>query len=198
MSAKRILHVVEDLRIGGLEKVLASIVLNLDRSKFIPQVWCLAHGGEIADELIQKGVKVKILGMSSYYNPIKIIKLSRYLRKSKIDIIHTHGYFASTFGRFAAILARTPAIIAHIHTSCFGFKKRNILIEKFLSYYTDKIVCVSKSTKEFVEKIERINKNKICLIYNGSEINNENLEETQIDRTQFTFTGNDFVIITVA
>ena len=169
MRKKKVLHIVEDLRIGGLERVLASIVLNLDRSKFIPQVWCLAQGGEIADDLIRAGVNVKILGMNSYYNPLNIIKLSNYLRKSKIDIIHTHGYFASTFGRLAAILAGTPVIITHIHTTYYGFKKRNILIERLLSFFTDKIVCVSKSTKEFVEKIERIDKNKTCLIYNGTE-----------------------------
>ncbi len=198
MSPKKVLHIVEDLRIGGLERVLASIVLNLDRSKFIPQVWCLAQGGEIADDLIRAGVKVKILGMSSYYNPLKIIKLSNYLRKSKINIIHTHGYFASTFGRLAAILARTPIIITHIHTTYFGFKKRNILIERFLSYFTDKIVCVSRSTREFVEKIERIDNNKTCLIYNGTETTIKDLVKTHIDRASLSFTADDFVIITVA
>jgi glycosyltransferase involved in cell wall biosynthesis len=198
MSLKRILHIVEDLRIGGLERVLASIVLNLDRSKFIPQVWCLAHGGEIADDLIRAGVNVKILGMSSYYNPAHIIKLSSYLRKSKIDIIHTHGYFASTFGRLSAILAGTSVIITHIHTTYHGFKKRNILIERLLSFFTDKIVCVSKSTKEYVENIERIDKNKTCLIYNGTESPNEDVVKTPIDRAEFDFSVEDFVVITVA
>jgi glycosyltransferase involved in cell wall biosynthesis len=198
MTPKKTLHIVEDLRIGGLERVLASIVLNLNRGKFIPYVWCLARGGEIADDLIRAGIKVEILGMRSYYNPLKIIKLAGHLRKSKIDIIHTHGYFASTFGRFAAILAKTPVKITHIHTTYFSFRKRNILIEKFLSYYTNRIVCVSKSTQEFVGKIEGIDKKKTCLIYNGSEINNMDLEKAQISRTKFAFTDNDFVIITVA
>jgi glycosyltransferase involved in cell wall biosynthesis len=197
MSLKKVLHVVEDLKIGGLEKVLSSIVLNLDRSKFIPQVWCLAQGGKIAADLIRAGVNLKILGMRSYYNPINIIKLSIYLHKSKIDIIHTHGYFASTFGRLAAILAGTPVIIAHIHTTYFGFKKRNILIEKFLSFFTDKIVCVSQSTKEFVEKIEGIDKNKTCLIYNGTETASGSLVKPLIDRASFGFSADDFVIISV-
>jgi glycosyltransferase involved in cell wall biosynthesis len=197
MLPKKVLHVVEDLRIGGLEKVLASIVLNLDRRKFIPQVWCLAQGGEIADDLIRAGVKLNILRMTSYYNPLKIIKVSNYLRLSKIDIIHTHGYFASTFGRLAAILARNPVIITHIHTTYFGFKKRNILIERFLSYFTDKIVCVSRSTREFTEKIERIDKNKTCLIYNGSKTENGDIVKTLIDRASFALTADDLVIISV-
>ena len=198
MLFKKVIHIVEDLKIGGLEKVISSIVLNLNKNKFTFEVWCLARGGEIANELIQKNVKVKIFAMSSYHNPLNIIKIANHLKKSKVDILHTHGYFASTFGRFAAILAKTPVIITHIHTTYYGFKKRNILIEKFLSYFTDKIVCVSESTRKFVEKIERIENNKICVIYNGSATNNGCSEKTLISRSKLAISGNDFVIITVA
>ena len=198
MSLKKVLHIVEDLKIGGLERVLASIVLNLDRSKFTPEVWCLTQTGEIADDLIRAGVNVKALGMNSYYNPLKIVKLSSYLRKSKIDIIHTHGYFASTFGRLAAILAGTPVIITHIHTTYFEFKKRNIIIERFLSFFTDKIICVSRAAKEFVEKMEGIKKNKTCLIYNGTASQNRDIVKTSINRASFALSDDDFVIITVA
>jgi len=71
-SIKRILHIVEDLNVGGLEKVLASIVLSLDKSKYDVQVWCLARGGDIAQELIEKEISVRILKMESYYNPLNI------------------------------------------------------------------------------------------------------------------------------
>ena len=128
MKKIKVLHLVEDLKIGGLERIIESIVTGLDKDRYDAEVWCLAHGGEIAQELIEKGITVKILGMKSYYNALKIVALSRLMKKEKIKILHTHGYFGSTFGRLAAILGRVPVIIAHVHSTYYGYNKRNILV----------------------------------------------------------------------
>jgi glycosyltransferase involved in cell wall biosynthesis len=166
-SVKKILHIVEDLKVGGLEKVLASIVLSLDPSKYDVQVWCLARGGEIAQVLIEKGMSVRILQMKSYYNPLNIVRLSLAMKRERFQLVHTHGYFAGTFGRIAAVLARVPVLIAHVHSTYYHYSKRNLLIEKFLSYFTDRIVCVSQAVERFVTVNERICKEKTCLIYNA-------------------------------
>jgi len=198
MARKKILHIVEDLKIGGLEKVIASIVTALDKNRFETEVWCLAGGGEIAEELIGKGFAVRVLGMKSYHNPAQIIALSKLISRSHIDLIHTHGYFASTFGRLAAILARTPVVITHVHTTFNAFRKRNLLIERSLSYFTHKIVCVSLAVKDFVVEIERISKKKACLIYNGVEVPRQPEVEFHVERKSFGLSENDIVAITVA
>jgi glycosyltransferase involved in cell wall biosynthesis len=166
---KNILHIVEDLKVGGLEKVLASIVLSLDKTKYNIQVWCLARGGDTAQALIDKGISLKILNLESYYNPLNILKLGIAMKKERFQLIHAHGYFAGTFGRLAAILARVPAIIVHVHSTYYHYSKRNLLIEKFLSYFTDRIICVSQAVERFVTVNERIRKEKTCLIYNAVE-----------------------------
>jgi len=166
-SPINILHIVEDLKVGGLEKVLASIVQSLDKSKYDVQVWCLARGGDIAQTLIAKGTAVRILDMDSYYNPLQIVALARLMNKERFLVIHTHGYFASTFGRFAAILARIPVVITHVHSTYYDYGKRNLLVEKFLSYFTDMIICISQAVETFVTVNEGISKKKTCLIYNA-------------------------------
>ena len=200
MARKKVLHIVEDLEIGGLERVIASIVMGLDRTRYEVEVWCLVRGGEIAEELVEKGIGVKILGMNSYHNPLQIVALSRLIKKSRIDIIHTHGYFGSTFGRLAAILVKTPTIIAHVHTTYYGFKKRNLLVEKFLSLFTDKIVCVSRAVNRFVEEVEGISEKKTCLIYNG--VGKPRLfqgdRDSHVDRKSLGLGEEDLVVITVA
>ncbi len=166
-QAKKILHIVEDLQIGGLEKILASIVLSLDPSKYDPQVWCLTMGGQVADELIKRGISVRILGLNGYYNLLRIAALARMMKKEKFHIIHTHGYFAGTFGRLAAILAGVPVIIAHIHSTYYEYGRRNLLIERFLSLFTDRIICISKAVERFITVNEKIRKEKTRLIYNA-------------------------------
>ena len=157
---KKVLQIVEDLNIGGLEKVVASIVDGLDKNKYDTQVWCLTKGGDIADHLISRHINVKILDLNNYHNPIQIIKLAIYLRRAKIEIIHSHGYFANTFSRLAAVLAMVPVKISHVHTTDYTLNWRNIVIDKLLSFSTDKIICVSGAVKQFVENDVGVSKKK--------------------------------------
>ena len=198
MKRIKVLHLVEDLKIGGLERVIESIVTGLDKDRYDAEVWCLVRGGQIADELIDMEVSVKILGMKSYYNPLRVAALSQLMRKEKIEILHTHGYFASTFGRLAAILARVPIIITHVHSTYYGYSKRNLLIERFLSFFTDKIVCVSMAVQKFVLEVEGINEKKTLVIYNGVEDLGVREAKSEVSRKSFGISDSDIVVITVA
>lgn len=166
-SRKKIVHVVEDLKVGGLERVLADIVLGLDKTHYDVQVWCLAAGGLIADDLAERGIPVRILGMKSYYDVREIGRLSCLLRRERFDIVHTHGYFASTFTRLAAVPARVPIILTHVHSTYYDYTFRNLLIERFLAAFTDRIICVSRAVQDFVVETEKISRDKTILIYNG-------------------------------
>jgi glycosyltransferase involved in cell wall biosynthesis len=158
---------VEDLKVGGQEKVIASIATGLDPKKFDVEIWCLARGGAVADWLRPSGISVRILKLSTYHRPLNIARLALRLRRSRADIVHTHGNFASTFGRLAAIIACIRRVVAHVHTSDFSLSPRHILIEKFLACFTRHIICVSRSVQDFVKNIESIPAEKTCVIYNG-------------------------------
>lgn len=200
MEKIKVLQLVEDLKIGGAERIIASIAEGLERRKFEISVWCISGGGEIADELKQTEIDIKILDIFSYHNPTNILRLAYLLRKAHPDIVHTHGYFASTFGRLAAILARTPVIVTHAHTTYYGFKKRNFLIERLLSLFTDTIVCVSQAVKRFVVEVEGINEKKTSLIYNGVgepsffEVDSDD----HVNRKSLGLEEKDIVVVTVA
>jgi len=167
MTKVKAIQIVEDLKIGGAERVIESIALGLDRNIYSVEVWCLTAGGKVANRLIQRGITVKVLRLDSYYNPVNIIRLSMLLKRSRARLIHTHGYFASTFARLAAILVRPLIIIIHVHTTHYGLGLRNRTIERLLSIFTDKVICISKSVRDFVIREERINAAKTALVYNG-------------------------------
>ncbi len=172
MQKIRALHLVEDLKIGGAERVIANIATGLNKQNFDMGAWCITRGGEIADELNEKGIKVKVLGIISYYNPLNILKLARLLKNAKPDIVHTHGYFASVIGRIAAKIAGILILINHVHSTYWDYRKRHILMEKFLSIFTHKIICCSKAVEDFVRDYERIKPSKTVVIYNGVDEGN--------------------------
>ncbi len=167
MIPLKVIHLVEDLKIGGAERVIADTALGLDRKKYDASVWCVTRGGETASELSEKGIEVKILGISSYHNPLNTFKMIRLLKFARPDIVHTHGYFASVIGRLAARKAGIPVILAHVHSTYWEYKKRHLMIERKLSRFTHKIICCSKAVENFVKNTEKITDNKTIVIYNG-------------------------------
>lgn len=165
-----VVHIVEDLKTGGLEKVIACIAMGLDPEKFNLKVWCLSKGGQIYDELEQKGVQIEILNMKSHRNPLFLLGLCLKFKTNKIDIVHTHGYTATTIGRLTAYLAGVKIIIAHIHSTYYNYTKKQLRIEKILSLFTKKIICCSGAVADFVKETEKINPRKIQVIYNGIDV----------------------------
>lgn len=168
MKKIRIAHIVEDMGVGGLETVVASIVTGLSSASYEIEVWCLSRGGEIADELKAQGVPVRVIGLNNYYNPFNIAALARRLTQHHIQIIHTHGYYASTFGRMAAIIACIPVCFAHFHTTGFHLNRRNHWIDRFLAFFSRKIICVSNTVSEFVVQTEKISPGRVETVYNGA------------------------------
>jgi glycosyltransferase involved in cell wall biosynthesis len=197
---KKILHIVEDLKIGGLERVIESIVLALDRRKYDVEVWCLARGGAVAEEIRDHGVPVRILGLKSYYNPARIGDLARMLREARVDVIHTHGYFASTFCRLAALTTKVPIIILHIHTTYHQFKARNRRIEKLLSLYTDRVICVSRAVEEFAVEQLGIHPQSISMVYNTAfaDATTCPAEKVQQWRSALRLDGSEDVVLSLA
>ncbi|MBU1086344.1 MAG: glycosyltransferase [Candidatus Omnitrophica bacterium] len=166
-----IVHIVEDLKTGGLERVIASIVTGLDSEKFNLQVWCLSRGGNIYDQLEANGVAIENLHMKSARDLLFLIKLCQKFKTNKIDIAHTHGYTATTIGRLTAFFAGVKVIIAHIHSTYYNYNKKQLFIEKIFSLFTKKIICCSKAVADFVRKNENIDPRKIQVIYNGIDVN---------------------------
>ncbi len=151
---------------GGLERVIQTIALGLDPAKYDLHVWCLARGGVIAEDLMRRGVPVRILGLASYYNPLRLGDLARMIDQERFDIVHTHGYFAGTFARLALLLRRGPAVIHHIHTTDQRFKARNRRMEAFLSRRSDRVVCVSRAVGRFAAENLGVAPQKIRVVHN--------------------------------
>jgi len=199
-NRKSIVHVVEDLRIGGLERVIQTIVMGLDKGKYLVEVWCLAEGGEVADELSEQGIPVKVLGMKSYYNPRRILELAVLLQEAEVDLIHSHGYFASTFARLAGLKAGRVAMVRHMHTTDHRFSPRNMRIEALLSLYTDQVICVSQAVETFAVETLGIPAIRTCVIYNTAYAKRNGSQGAGLEkrRAELGIEADDFVIVTLA
>ncbi len=164
-----VVHLTEDMAVGGQEKVIATIATGVDPRRFKVEIWCLARGGTLADTLRRSGAEVRVLNLSSYHNPLNVLRLARHLHRSAVGIVHTHGSFAGTFGRLSSILAGKRTVVAHVHTPQIGMRCRHAWMERFLARFTRRVVCVSAAVRDVATETIGIPPAKTCVIHNGVE-----------------------------
>lgn len=170
MKKIKVVHIVEDLKIGGLERVISAIATGLDKNKFDVSVWCLCRGGDIYDELKARGIDVVILGMRSHRNLLFFVKFCIKLFRSNADIVHTHGVTAITLGRLAAKVAGIKVIISHIHTIPVNYTQKQFVVERYLSKISDAVICCSKAAVDYLVKKSNITADKLRVLYNGVDV----------------------------
>jgi len=161
-----IVHVAEDLKTGGMEKVIKSLALGFAAAGHDVSVLCLMAGGDMADELRGAGIAVDILPASSPKNPLFINKIRKYFIARKASVVHAHGYPASVPARLAAIAARVPSIFYHVHTAGGPTGLRRRVKESILLKFTDGVICCSRAVADFAASSGAPSR-KIQVVYNG-------------------------------
>ena len=110
MSPRRILHVINNLHMGGAETMLVRLLSRLDRDRWSPRVVSLVGGGPASDQLESLGVPVTMVGMRrGLPGPTALVRLTRAVRQARPELIQTWLYHSDLLGGLASRLARTRA-----------------------------------------------------------------------------------------
>lgn len=163
----RIAHLVEDMGMGGIEKLLESISISYDKNFFDHLFLCLSDGGIMYESVKNKGSYAEILGIKNYHSVSSILKVSSWIKQNRINIVHTHAHPAGYLGRIAALFAGNVGIIHHVHTMPLDLKMRHHLKESALGLVTDKILCISNAVRDYLTVKQFQTKDKIEVLYNG-------------------------------
>lgn len=115
--------------------------------------------------LLKSGIQPLYLGYGKL-DPRNLVKLISLARREQIDLIHAHGYGASTWGRIAGLLLRIPVIV---HERCnYGtvpwFQRP---VEWLLGRFTPLAFAVSESTRTFTIEKRYIPAAAVRTLYSG-------------------------------
>ena len=99
-----------------------------------------------------------------------IREIKEIILREKISLVHTHLYDGGKYGRIAARMAKVPGIVHTAHNIYVKRRTKYHLINWLLSFFTDRIIAVSKAVKESLVRYDRINRKKIQVIYNGIDL----------------------------
>ncbi len=169
----RVTYLITDSGIGGTEKMLADLILNLDRSRFSPELIVLKPPGATAKMLSEKGIPVKSIGLPRWFSPgygIKLpgalSRLSRMLAKARPDILHCYLFQANFLGRIAAKRTGIPVNISSLRVE---EKERgsHILLERLSRPLVTGYTAVCDEVRNFGIQKLGIAPEKIITIPNG-------------------------------
>lgn len=209
----KILNIVTMVGDGGLEMLICKIYKGLDQEKYEKHLCILTTNAKhsfIYDEFENSGTIIhqlsfnneKITFKTFIINIKQLFLLYRHIKNIEYNIVHTHDFFPAFIGRFAVILnkltlSRYPnKVYTTYHNIYYWLKKSHRVINKYLSKYTDKIICVSKSVMiDSLEK-EKITNDKYKVIYNGLDPNEFFYDESLRNkfRINYGYNKSDLVI----
>lgn len=122
-----ILHLIENLDIGGAQTRLFNDLRFLDRKKFNNIVCSLTAGGRLSGEIERLGIKT--FALDGAFKLKSFVKLLRIIRQNDINVIHTQLFFADLYGRLAAKISRVPFIVTTVQSS--AYEPDNVFLYSF-------------------------------------------------------------------
>ena len=204
-SGLQILHLIEALGRGGAEKRLFNDVRYLDKNKFNNYI-CYLFPGNVDSVFINKlGMHIESVAVKKDIRLIfSLIKLVKFIKNNKIDIIHTQLFFADLIGRLAGFLTGTP-VITTIQSSVyekkvdFLYSKKRFLLDRITArLFNERFIAVSNYVKQSIQKRFGIKRDKIELIYNSVEDELNLLDKSVVEsyRNRFKLNGS-FLLLAV-
>lgn len=169
----RILHLIETGGPGGAEMVLFNLATGIDRVK-CQSVVGLLRKGWLYNQLVSGGIDVRILPSGGSFDIRILLSLLRLIKEKRINLVHSHLMDMNFYSSIAAKMAKIPHIATE-HGDIHHLSKTGRLITikaRAVAHLSNKIICVSRFTKEAFIRRAQVNENKVLVIYNGIPVSN--------------------------
>ena len=164
----KIIHLVHTLAVGGLENGVINLINHLDPEQFKSSIYSLCEPDTLRERVNYK-TRMVVLNKRPGNDLAAIIRLSKLFRMERPSIVHTHAWGTLVEGFLASKLARVP-IFVHGEHGTMETRWWNILIQKFLLRFVDRIISVSENHRHIFAKKIGIPLNKIETIQNGVDL----------------------------
>jgi glycosyltransferase involved in cell wall biosynthesis len=180
----RVVHVVNQLDMGGMEKLLVEFARYADRGRFALHFVSLTGRGVLTEEIETLGWEVTSLGVRPGLRPGLAVRLANFFRRLRADVVHTHNTRPLLYAGPAARLAGVRRVIHTRHGQRYGAPRRVTAAFRLAAMTADRIVCVSSDSAR-IAAAEGIAPRRIRTLLNG------------IDPTRFRLAAGEGPVVAV-
>ena len=158
----------EGSRMHGVKRLFAWMIPRFDASRFRVSLVSLRKRDLSEETLDALGIDITYLERGKF-DPRTLFALLRIIDAKQIDVLHLHGYGATTFGRLAAAMRGIPVVL-HEHANLTNTPWFQKVADWLLKSYTDVAIAVSKSTAEFVIGARLVSPDRVKVVYLGAPL----------------------------
>jgi glycosyltransferase involved in cell wall biosynthesis len=142
-----VLHVVDTLARGGLERVAVNLVNALPADRFQAHLCTTRREGPL-EELVSPAIGRLRLHRAGRFDPGAVRRLVSYVATNDIRLIHAHG--TSLFLAVVTAAFRPhPAVVWHDHFGRFEHEKRSVRVYRPAVRRTAAVIAVTEALAEW-------------------------------------------------
>ncbi len=170
-SEIRILHIVRNLEVGGMEGRVARLARGLSLDRFrIHIVGLKQASGRIVDLPSDVPYEVETIPPGLHWEALR--RLSRRIRQGGYHIVHTHNWPTMLYGIVAARLARTPVVFHGEHglESAQNIPWKRRVAQSLLARMATHVVAVNNSIGKAVQVGWKLPQSRISVLNNGVDL----------------------------
>lgn len=183
----------------GVKRLFAWMIPRFDRSRFNVSLVSLRKKDLSEETLDALGIDISYLHKSKF-DPATLTALLKVIDRKQIDVLHLHGYGATTFGRLAGMMRGIPTIL-HEHANLTDTPWFQKVADKLLAGSTDIAIAVSKSTADFVIAARQMPPERVKVVYLGVPLDEfsrpRSVDEIVAARRELGAAPDDFIVGTV-
>jgi glycosyltransferase involved in cell wall biosynthesis len=163
----RILQLLQGLAIGGIERMVLDLVLELDGAAFQTSFCTFDRQGTLAAEVASRGMPLHFRRRRGAVDLGFSLWLARLLVRERIDILHAHNATAFFYGAAAAALVRRTRFLYTEHDRAFPSPRRERGLHALLSRRADGVVTVSDTLRDNLVRYEAFPADRVHVVKNG-------------------------------
>lgn len=194
----KVLHIAQAA--GGVDRYLQMLFKYFDKEKFENILVCSNdYNQQDYIGLVDSFEQINMIRKIGFHDFKAVLELRKEIIKYKPDIVYAHSSKAGAIARIANIGLKNKCIY-NPHGWSFNMqcsnKKRFLYrnIEKVLSHFSDKIICISDAEKDSALKNSICKENKLEVIYNGIDIDLIESQQFVLTRQMLNIPEDAFVV----
>ncbi|HZN02441.1 MAG TPA: glycosyltransferase [Candidatus Polarisedimenticolia bacterium] len=163
----RVLALTVGWGLGGAERLLLLSAPRLRSLGFDVRVGALKEDGPLRGLLEGAGVPCVAFGARHRGDLGALVRLGRYLRRERIDVLHAHLFYANLAARFVGRLANVPVILAAHHDTDVWMGPHHRLLERLTAPLSHRVLACSEAVRRYAIDRHGIRAERVVTLRNA-------------------------------
>lgn len=170
----KILQIINDMRGGGAEKLIADFVpLMRDKGHEVEVLLLRRKGSIYTEDLERNKIKVTHFSNNNLYSFLHIFRIRSYIKKGKFDIVNVHIFPVLYYVSLASVLGFGKVNLCYTEHSTYNRRRDNVLyraLDKFIYKKYKRIIAITSDVKNALMRHLNCDSDLISVINNGVDI----------------------------